>query len=42
MITYERFLKEGKRPCVINYYHDTRYDPELLSTHDKVKIKCEY
>ena len=33
-------LKKHKNVCVINYYHDTRYDPTLLSTHDNVKIEC--
>jgi len=33
---YKQFIK----PCVINYYYDTRYDKELLSTHDHVKIPC--
>ena len=32
--------KDTKSVCVINYYHDTRYDPELLSTHDQTKISC--
>lgn len=32
--------KDNKNVCVINYFHDTRYDPELLSTHDKTKIPC--
>lgn len=32
--------KSIKNVCVINYFHDTRYDPELLSTHDQNKIPC--
>ena len=27
-------------PIVINYYQDKRYDPKLLSSHDKIKIPC--
>ena len=33
-------LNEKKRVCVINYFHDNRYDDTLLSTHDKIKIPC--
>lgn len=29
-----------ENPCVINYYFDTRYDNNLLSTHDLKKIPC--
>ena len=32
--------KDNKKICVVNYFHDTRYDPEMLSTHDKTKINC--
>ena len=32
--------KDNKNVCVVNYFHDTRYDPELLSTHDKTKLHC--
>ena len=32
--------KNNKNVCVINYFHDTRYDPEMLTTHDHIKIPC--
>lgn len=32
--------KDNKNVCVVNYFHDTRYDPELLSTHDQTKLPC--
>lgn len=40
LITDYNKFKDSKKICVINYFHDTRYDPELLSTHDKKKIPC--
>ena len=40
LIQHYNLLKDKKKVCVINYFHDTRYDPELLSTHDKKKIEC--
>lgn len=40
LIQHYNSLKETKKVCVINYFHDIRYDPELLSTHDRKKIKC--
>ena len=27
--------------CVINYIDDTRYDKQLMSTHDGIKIECK-
>lgn len=36
---YNKHISSNK-VCVINYFHDTRYDPELLSTHDETKIPC--
>jgi len=36
---YDRH-KHNKNVCVVNYIHDTRYDPEMLSTHDLTKIPC--
>ena len=29
-----------KNPAIINYALDTRYDPNMLSTHDKVMVPC--
>jgi thymidine kinase len=40
LIEHYNLLKDTKNVCVINYFHDTRYDPELLSTHDNKKIEC--
>lgn len=38
---FKEFTRANKRVCVINYYHDNRYDDVLLSTHDRVKIPCK-
>ena len=37
---YNGYRKKGKNVCVINYKGDTRYHPELMSSHDKVMIPC--
>lgn len=37
---YHDYKKKGKNVCAINYKSDTRYHPELMSSHDKVMIPC--
>ena len=39
-VNHYKKMHPTQRVCVINYYHDNRYDDTLLSTHDKVKIPC--
>ena len=38
---YNECKQSGKSVCVINYTGDTRYHPELMSSHDKVMIPCK-
>jgi len=40
LIEHYNILRNNNKVCVVNYFHDTRYDPELLSTHDNKKINC--
>lgn len=40
LIEHYNILKNNNKVCVVNYFHDTRYDTELLSTHDNKKINC--
>jgi len=37
---YKQYQLSNMRTCVINYADDKRYDDTMLSTHDKVMIKC--
>ena len=37
---YKQYQLSNMKTCVINYADDRRYDDTMLSTHDKVMIKC--
>ena len=37
---YKQYQLSNMNTCVINYADDKRYDDTMLSTHDKVMIKC--
>lgn len=39
---YEKYTIEGKLVAVINYVEDKRYHDNMLSTHDKKMIPCEF
>lgn len=39
---YKKYTYIGKRVIVINYAEDKRYHDEMLSTHDKIMIPCNF